>query len=213
MSMSVHRSRMLLRMSVVSGALVCLSLASFTALAVDKPAGKASKTAIFAGGCFWCIESDFEKLPGVIEAVSGYTGGTLENPTYKQVSNGGTGHTEAVRVAYDPQKISYAKLVEYFWRHIDPTEGNGQFCDKGPEYRSGIYWLNEVQRQVAIASRDKLLATGKFKEIHTELLPAKKFWLAEDYHQDYYKKKPFKYKIYRKLCGRDARVKELWEPQ
>ena len=167
-------------------------------------------TAIFAGGCFWCIEKDFEKLPGVIEVESGYTAGKTPNPSYEQVSAGGTGHTEAVRVIYDPQKVGYAQLVDYFWRHIDPTVKDRQFCDVGTQYRSGIYWANDAERKVAEASRDALLKSGKFKTIHTELAPATNFWLAETYHQDYYKKNPVRYKLYRNGCGRDARLEELW---
>ncbi|MDR7152985.1 peptide-methionine (S)-S-oxide reductase [Hydrogenophaga palleronii] len=171
----------------------------------------ATATAIFAGGCFWCVEKDFEKLPGVIEAESGYTAGKTTNPTYEQVSNGHTGHTEAVRVIYDSTKVSYAELVEYFWRHIDPTVKNRQFCDIGSQYRSGIYWQNEEERKVVEASHGALLKSGRFKEIHTELAPASTFYLAEDYHQDYYKKNPVRYNYYRLSCGRDARVKQLWE--
>jgi peptide-methionine (S)-S-oxide reductase len=167
-------------------------------------------TAIFAGGCFWCIEKDFEKLAGVIEVESGYTAGRTPNPSYEQVSSGSTGHTEAVRVIYDPQKLGYPQLVEYFWRHIDPTVKDRQFCDVGSQYRSGIYWQNEAERQAAEASRDALLKSGKFKTIHTELAPASAFWLAETYHQDYYKKNPIRYNYYRKSCGRDARVEEIW---
>ena len=167
-------------------------------------------TAIFAGGCFWCIEKDFEKMPGVIEVESGYTAGKTARPSYEQVSAGGTGHTEAVRVIYDPQKVSYPQLVDYFWRHIDPTVKDRQFCDAGSQYRSGIYWQNDAERKVAEASRDALLKSGKFKVIHTELAPASTFWLAEEYHQDYYKKNPIRYNYYRTGCGRDARVKEIW---
>ena len=172
------------------------------------PAGAA--TAIFAGGCFWCIEKDFEKLPGVIEVESGYTAGKTPNPSYEQVSSGSTGHAEAVRVIYDPKTVSYPQLVDYFWRHIDPTVKDRQFCDVGTQYRSGIYWAREAERKAAEASRDALIKSGKFKTIHTELAPASTFWLAETYHQDYYKKNPLRYNYYRKSCGRDARVEEVW---
>ena len=171
----------------------------------------ATATAIFAGGCFWCTESDFEKLPGVIKAESGYTAGKVANPTYEQVSSGSTGHTEAVRVTYDPDKVSYAKLVEYFWPTIDPTEKNRQFCDIGDQYRSGIYWGNEAERQIAEASRDALLKSGRFKTIYTELASASVFYLAEDYHQDYYKKNTVRYNYYRLSCGRDAQLKRVWK--
>ena len=167
-------------------------------------------TAIFAGGCFWCIEADYEKLAGVIEVESGYTAGRTTKPSYEQVSAGGSGHTEAVRVIYDPKKVSYPQLVEYFWRHIDPTVKDRQFCDVGSQYRSGIYWQNEAERKTAEASRDALLKSGRFQTIHTELAPASTFWPAEEYHQDYYKKNPVRYNYYRKSCGRDARVEQVW---
>ena len=168
-------------------------------------------TAIFAGGCFWCTEADFEKLPGVIEAVSGYTDGKTPNPTYQAVSAGHTGHTEAVRVTYDPAKVSYSQLVEFFWKTIDPSEKDRQFCDIGDQYRSGIYWGNEAERQIVTASRDALQKTGRFKTIHTQLAPASSFYLVEDYHQDYYKKNSVRYSYYRLSCGRDAQLKRIWK--
>jgi peptide-methionine (S)-S-oxide reductase len=170
----------------------------------------ATATAVFAGGCFWCTESDFEKLPGVIQAESGYTAGKTTDPTYEAVSAGRTGHTEAVRVTYDTDKVSYAQLVEYFWKTIDPTEKDRQFCDIGSQYRSGIYWGNEAERRIVEASRDALLKSGRFKKIHTELAPASTFYLAEDYHQDYYKKNSVRYSYYRLSCGRDAQLKRVW---
>jgi peptide-methionine (S)-S-oxide reductase len=172
--------------------------------------GKPMAYALFAGGCFWCIEADFEKLAGVLEVESGYTAGQTPQPTYEQVTSGQTGHTEAVRVLYDPSQVSYAQLVDYFWRHIDPTVKDQQFCDVGSQYRSGIYWQNEAERTVAEASRDDLIKSGRFKTIHTELAPSSTFYLAEDYHQDYYKKNEMRYSYYRLSCGRDARVKKLW---
>ena len=180
--------------------------------AADLAAGKATevRTAIFAGGCFWCIEADFEKLPGVIAAESGYTAGSTVNPSYEQVSSGSTGHTEAIRVSYDPQKVSYPQLVDYFWRHIDPTVRNRQFCDIGTQYRSGIYWQNESERKAAESSRDALLASGKLPRVETEIAAATAFYPAEEYHQDYYKKNPIRYAYYRQGCGRDARVKQIW---
>ena len=171
----------------------------------------ATATAIFAGGCFWCTESDFEKLPGVIAAESGYTAGKVPNPSYKAVSAGTTGHTEAVRVTYDPAKVTYSQLVEYFWKTIDPTEKDKQFCDSGSQYRSGIYWGSDAERQTATASRDALLKTGRFTTIHTELAAASPFYLAEEYHQDYYKKNPVRYSYYRNGCGRDAQLKRVWK--
>lgn len=191
--------------------LVLLLAALICSLALSA-AHAATATAIFAGGCFWCVEKDFEKLPGVSEVESGYTAGKTANPTYQQVGAGGTGHTEAVRVIYDPAKVSYAQLVEYFWRHIDPTVKDRQFCDVGSQYRSGIYWQNDAEKAVVEASRDALLKTGRFKTIHTELAAATPFWLAESYHQDYYKKNPVRYNAYRLSCGRDARVNALWKP-
>jgi peptide-methionine (S)-S-oxide reductase len=156
------------------------------------------------------MEADFEKLAGVLEVESGYTAGKTVNPTYQQVSAGHTGHTEAVRVHYDPSKVNYAQLLDYFWRHIDPTVKDRQFCDVGNQYRSGIYWQNDSERQLAQASLDALLKSGRFPAIHTELLAASTFYIAEDYHQDYYKKNPVRYNYYRLSCGRDARVKEVW---
>jgi len=167
-------------------------------------------TAIFAGGCFWCMERDFESLAGVIEVESGYTAGFTTHPDYFSVSEGRTGHTEAVRVIYDPARVSYAQLVEFFWRHIDPTVKDRQFCDTGNQYRSGIYWQTPQEQEIAERSRDALLAGGRFRNIYTELAPASVFWMAEDFHQDYYKKNPLRYGYYRFACGRDARVAELW---
>lgn len=173
-------------------------------------AATATATAILAGGCFWCVESDFDKLPGVIATVSGYTAGKTPNPTYEQVSAGGTGHTEAVRITYDPTKIKYQQLIEYFWRHIDPTVKDRQFCDVGTQYRSGIYWQNEAERKIVEASRDALLKSGKLPQIFTEIAAASAFYPAEEYHQDYYIKNPIRYNYYRSSCGRDNRIKEVW---
>ncbi len=183
-----------------------LSLTALTAAAQA-----ATATAVFAGGCFWCTESDFEKLPGVIAAESGYTGGKVAKPSYESVSSGSTGHTEAVRVTYDPDKVTYAQLVDYFWRTIDPTEKDRQFCDVGNQYRTGIYWGSEAERAVAEASKAALLKSGQLKEIYTEIKHADPFYLAEDYHQDYYKKNPVRYKYYRYSCGRDAQLQRVWK--
>ena len=179
--------------------------------ALTAAAQAATATAVFAGGCFWCTESDFEKLPGVVAAESGYTGGKTANPTYEAVSAGHTGHTEAVRVTYDPAKVSYAQLVEFFWRTIDPTEKDRQFCDVGDQYRSGIYWGSDAERQVAEASLAKLKESGRFKTIYTEVKKADPFYVAEDYHQDYYKKNSVRYSYYRFSCGRDAQIKRVWK--
>jgi len=178
-----------------------------------KPEPTQLATAIFAGGCFWCVESDFEKLAGVTEAESGYTGGHLTNPTYEQVSRGSTGHAEAVRVLYEPSKVSYEQLLDYFWHHIDPTVKDQQFCDVGHQYRSAIFYLNENQKKAAESSKAALERSGRFAKIYTELVPATAFYLAEEYHQGYYKKNPIRYKYYRHSCGRDARVSEVWGTQ
>lgn len=179
--------------------------------ALTAAAQAATATAVFAGGCFWCTESDFEKLPGVVAAESGYTGGKTANPTYEAVSAGHTGHTEAVRVTYDPAKVSYAQLVEFFWHTIDPTEKDRQFCDVGDQYRSGIYWGTDAERQVAEASLARLKESGRFKNIYTEVKKADPFYVAEDYHQDYYKKNSVRYSYYRFSCGRDAQIKRVWK--
>ena len=171
---------------------------------------KAEAEAIFASGCFWCTESDFEKVEGVIEAVSGYTDGRTSSPTYQQVSAGRTGHTEAVKVTYDPDKVSYQKLLSVFWHNVDPTVKNRQFCDSGSQYRSGIYYLNPEQQKAAEKSLVDLKASGRFEKIYTELKSASKFYPAEDYHQDYAKKNPWRYKYYRTGCGRDDRLKRIW---
>ncbi len=167
-------------------------------------------TAIFAGGCFWCIEADFEKLPGVASAESGYTGGSVANPTYDQVSAGGTGHAEVVRVHYDPAQVTYQQLLEYFWRHIDPTVQNRQFCDVGSQYRSAIFYQSGAERVAAVSSKAALERSGRFAKVHTEIAAAARFYPAEEYHQDYYKKNPIRYAYYRRGCGRDARVAEVW---
>ena len=168
-------------------------------------------SAVFAGGCFWCTESDFEKVDGVIEAISGYTGGHIDKPTYKQVSRGGTGHIEAVKVVYDPVKIDYEKLLEIFWQHVDPTDPGGQFVDRGSQYRSAIFYANETEKRLAEISKQRLAASGRFsKPIVTEILSLGEFYPAEDYHQDYYKKNSFRYKFYRSGSGRDQFLEKSW---
>ncbi len=170
--------------------------------------------AVFAGGCFWCTESDFEKVDGVIEAVSGYTGGKKANPTYKEVSAGATRHAEAVKVIYDPDRISYAELLEVFWRHVDPTDDGGQFVDRGYQYRSAIFYASDEERRQAEASRDRLAASGRFdKPIVTEIVPLGDFYPAEDYHQDYYKKNPIRYDWYRSGSGRDQFLTNTWRDE
>jgi peptide-methionine (S)-S-oxide reductase len=192
-------------------AILSLLLGTFSVQTnAGEPVSVNSATAIFAGGCFWCMEADFEKLPGVISAESGYTASKTPNPTYEQVSSGTTGHAEAVRVAYDKTKLSYSQLVDYFWKHIDPTARDQQFCDVGTQYRTGIYWQNEEEHNIADSSRDALLKSGKFSKIHTEIKAATTFYPAEEYHQDYYKKNPARYSVYRKGCKRDSRLAEIW---
>lgn len=170
--------------------------------------------ATFAGGCFWCMEPPFDKLDGVISTTSGYTGGQVKEPTYKQVSGGGTGHTEAVRIVYDPAKIGYQKLLEVFWRNIDPTTEDAQFCDHGDQYRSGIFYHGEEQRKLAEQSKQALADNGPFdKAIVTEIVAASEFYPAEEYHQDYYLKNPLRYKLYRYNCGRDQFLEKYWGEQ
>ena len=171
-----------------------------------------TRSAVFAGGCFWCTESDFEKVEGVIDAVSGYTGGGMEHPTYEQVSAGGTGHVEAVKVVYDPQKVTYAKLLEVFWTHVDPTDAGGQFADRGNQYVSAIFYGNETERRLAESSKKKLAESHVFeKPIATKILPLGPFYVAEEYHQNYYKKNPLRYTWYRSGSGRDKFLKRTWK--
>ena len=198
-----------------SGSLAASFIAPIVALGVFGLISSISlaeeRSAVFAGGCFWCTESDFEKLDGVISATSGYIGGDLKNPTYKQVSSGGSGHTEAVEVVFEDKTISYAELVTYFWTTIDPTDGDGQFCDRGQQYRSEIFYRNQQQRKIAEESKRALAASGLLKQpIVTAITAAKTFYKAEDYHQDYYLKNPLRYNYYRWGCGRDKRLADLW---
>jgi peptide methionine sulfoxide reductase msrA/msrB len=167
--------------------------------------------ATFAGGCFWCTESDFEKFDGVVEVISGYVGGQTQNPTYQEVSAGGTGHAEAIRVRYDPEKITYDELLDIFWRHVDPTDSGGQFVDRGSQYRPAIFYHDEEQKRLAEESKRKLETSGRFnKSIATEIVPVSEFYEAEDYHQDYYQKNPLRYKLYRYNSGRDQFLKKAW---
>lgn len=168
--------------------------------------------ATFAGGCFWCVEEAFDKVPGVVSTVSGYTGGTVPNPTYEQVSGRkNTGHAEAVRVTYDPGKVTYRQLVDWFWHNIDPTQANGQFCDHGSPYRSAIFYHDDEQKKIAEASKKALEASGRLKQpIVTEITAAGPFYEAEGYHQDYYKKNPYRYRFYKYGCGRPQRLEQIW---
>lgn len=177
-----------------------------------KEQGKALKEATFAGGCFWCIEADFQKVPGVVEVTSGYTGGERENPTYQEVTTGRTGHVEAVRVLFDPQKVSYEQLLQVFWRHVDPTDAHGQFVDRGSQYATAIFYHDEEQRRLAEASRDELDRSGRFpKPVVTPIAPASPFYPAEDYHQDYFRKNPIRYNLYRMNSGRDQFLAQAWK--
>jgi peptide methionine sulfoxide reductase msrA/msrB len=178
---------------------------------IMKEEAKNLKTATFAGGCFWCVESDFEKVDGVVEAISGYTGGSTPDPTYKEVSAGGTGHAEAVQVRYDPAKITYEELLDVFWRHVDPTDAGGQFVDRGSQYRSAIFYHDEEQKRIAEKSKEALEKSGRFSQpIVTEIVPLGEFYTAEEYHQDYYDKNPLRYKFYRLGSGRDQFLKRTW---
>lgn len=183
-----------------------ITLALFTSTAFSE-----TEKAIFAGGCFWCMEAPFDALDGVISTTSGYTGGDQENPSYEDVSSGLTGHVESVQVVYDPEKISYEELLDIFWVNIDPLNENGQFCDNGNQYLSAIFYLNPEQKTAAEKSL-KMLQESKVLEgdIVTTIRPSKTFYPAENYHQDYYQKNPYRYKTYRFICGRDQRLKQLW---
>jgi peptide-methionine (S)-S-oxide reductase len=167
--------------------------------------------ATFAGGCFWCMEPPFDKLDGVVSTTSGYTGGRTVNPTYEQVSAGTTGHTEAVEVVYDPRKVTYSQLLDVFWRNVDPLTANAQFCDTGSQYRAGIFVHDETQHRLAEESK-RAVAQRLRKPVVTEVAAASRFWPAEDYHQDYYKKNPVRYSLYRAGCGRDQRLEAIWGP-
>ncbi|QWV92994.1 peptide-methionine (S)-S-oxide reductase MsrA [Geomonas oryzisoli] len=195
--------------------LICTATAFlfFLAWAGSLSAAQLQK-ATFAGGCFWCMEHPFDELPGVVSVTSGYTGGHVKNPTYEQVSAGGTGHAESVQVLYDPSRISYDKLLSRYWHNIDPTVKDRQFCDVGHQYRSAIFYHNEEQKHLALQSKQALEKSRQLKApIQTEIVAATEFYPAEEYHQHYYKKNPLRYSYYRLSCGRDHRLKELWGDQ
>ena len=199
-----------MKRTALRAAAVALWVAAGIATA-QNAAPAATAKATFAGGCFWCVEADFDKVPGVLSTTSGYTGGSVANPTYEQVSSKRTGHAEAVEIVFDPSRVSYEKLVEHYWRTIDPTTKDAQFCDHGSPYRTAIFANDAEQLKAAKASLDALQKSKPFKDpIVTEILPAGPFYKAEDYHQDYYKKNPVRYQYYRAACGRDARLKQLW---
>ena len=202
--------RILALLALAAIALAQLAHAQTPQPAAARPATGTAK-ATFAGGCFWCMEPPYDKLDGVIATISGYIGGKKANPTYQEVTSGTTGHAEVVEVEYDPKKISYEKLLDVFWKNIDPTQKDAQFCDHGSQYRSGIFYHDAEQKRLAEASKAALAKNKPFKgEIVTEVTPATTFYRAEEYHQDYYVKNPVRYKYYRTGCGRDARLKELW---
>lgn len=205
-------SRFRLRHGLLAAVLALFAVLSGPAAVAqqqDQTAEKPLATAIFAGGCFWCVESDFDGVAGVVDTTSGFTGGVVPNPTYKQVSAGGTGHFESVRVTYDPAKVSYAQLLTAFWHSADPTDGGGQFCDRGQSYETAIFVANAEEREKAEVSK-KAAEQALGRAIVTQILDAGPFFPAEDYHQDFYKKSPLRYKFYRWNCGRNQRVKELW---
>lgn len=189
---------------------------SWSLFAADTPMpaiepGPGQAAATFAGGCFWCMEPPFDALDGVVSTTSGYTGGQLANPSYKQVSAGGTGHAESLRVIYDPKKIGYAKLLDVYWHNVDPVAKDSQFCDHGTQYRPAIFYHNAEQKRLAEAYKQRLTASAKFKKpITVSIEPAGPFYAAEEYHQDYYLKNPVRYKFYRWNCGRDQRLHEVW---
>jgi len=178
---------------------------------MESPGSVKTETATFAGGCFWCTQADFEKLPGIVKVVAGYTGGQKQNPAYEEVSSGTTGHAEAIQVYYDPSKVTYTELLDYFWHHVDPTDPGGQFVDRGSQYRSVIFYHNEEQKRLAEKSREALNKSGNFdKPIVTEIIKFTNFYAAEDYHQDYYQKNPLRYKYYRHASGRDQFLEKAW---
>ena len=197
--------------AVLVVALVLSAGLSLGAASLSGAAEDGLEVATFAGGCFWCVEADFDAVPGVVRTVSGYTGGTLADPTYKRVSAGGTGHREAVQIFYDPKRVAYPALVEIFWRSVDPTDGGGQFCDRGQSYETAIFANSLEQKQQAEASKDALQRSRVLgRPVVTPIEVAGPFYPAEDYHQDYYHKNPLRYGLYRYSCRRDARVEELW---
>lgn len=199
------------RMALLRAACAVVAFISVAGDGLAQSEGEPRADAIFAGGCFWCMEPPFDELPGVVSTTSGYIGGRTKNPTYEQVSAGGTGHAEAVKVAYDPSRVSYDRLLEVFWRNIDPTDRDGQFCDRGSQYRSAIFYVTDAQKRLAEASKTEIERRLGARVV-TEIVGATEFYAAEEYHQDYYQKNPIRYKIYRYGCGRDRRLDEVWGP-
>jgi peptide-methionine (S)-S-oxide reductase len=196
---------------LLAGAAGFALLGPLHATAAERPTPSQTAIATFAGGCFWCMQPPFETLDGVLSTTVGYTGGHTTNPTYEEVSSGETGHAESIQIVYDPQKISYEKLLDVFWHNIDPITPNAQFCDHGEQYRSAIFYHDDTQRRLAEESKQRLEESKRFRRpIVTQIVPATKFYPAEEYHQKYHEKNPVRYKYYRWNCGRDQRLKELW---
>ena len=206
-------ARTVFSVAAVAGSVLAMVIVSTKSHAQQPAAPGATQVATFAGGCYWCVEVDFQKVDGVLKTVSGFIGGTTKNPTYKQVTSGNTGHTEAVQIIFDPSKVTYERLLYVYWRTVDPFDAGGQFCDRGDSYRTGIFTHSAEQKQQADASKSALISSGRFKQpIVTEIAAASvgDFTAAEDYHQNFYKKDPGRYYSYRAGCGRDARVKAIW---
>jgi len=196
---------------IILTAVVILAAASATQPQAAQSGEARHEKATFAGGCFWCMEPPFDELPGVISTTSGYTGGQKKNPTYEEVSAGGTGHTESVEVVFDPAKVTYQQLLDVFWKNIDPTTPDRQFCDVGSQYRSAIFYHSDEQKRLAMASKKTIDDSGRFKQpVVTEIVAAAPFYRAEEYHQDYYKKNPIRFKYYKFGCGRAKRLEQLW---
>lgn len=192
---------------LIAGGIIIMASLSFAAQGQQQQTGRA----VFAGGCFWCMEHPFDVIEGVLSTTPGYIGGHVPNPTYKQVSSGSTGHTEAVLVEYDPERVGYEELLEVFWQNVDPLDAEGQFCDRGSQYRPGIFYGSDEQREAAQRSRSELDASGRLSgKVVVEITEAGPFYPAEEYHHDYYKRNPIRYKFYRYGCGRDKRLNELW---
>jgi peptide-methionine (S)-S-oxide reductase len=212
MTTGKEETTMKTRLRLILFTIVILILVPFASMSSNAALGADTKAkAYFAGGCFWCMEEAFESVDGVLWVFSGYMGGNVANPTYEQVSAGRTGHAEAVEVTYDPTKVSYQQLLEAFWRNVDPLTPNAQFCDHGSQYRSAVFYATDEEKRLAEASKAAIEQTKQFPApIVTELVPASTFYQAEDYHQDYYKKNPFRYKYYKYNCGRAKRLEALW---
>jgi peptide-methionine (S)-S-oxide reductase len=209
MVFAIFGASSMMRSLCVVAVLVAAATGAALAQSADRSAPPRA-LATFAGGCFWCVEADFDKVPGVVSTTSGYTGGKVDNPNYNQVSAGGTGHTEAVEIAFDPSKVGYQKLLDVFWRNHDPLAKDRQFCDRGDQYRPAIFYHDEEQRKLAEASKKAVQEKFAPRVVQTEIVKAGAFFKAEDYHQDYYEKNPVRYKFYRYNCGRDQRLEELW---